>query len=138
MQKFVGIVALAALAVTPVAAQAPFPDLRGTWTGTSESIVAGMGTNHHPGASKGPRLSSVEFTMKIDKQDGRRFSGTFASARASEPIIGVLSRTGAIFVADPDGYTHGTLLAPDRMELCYLQQAGGARVASCTEMTKKP
>jgi hypothetical protein len=138
MNKLAGVAALAALAATAAAAQTPFPDLRGTWVGSSESIIAGQGTNHHPGASKGPRLNSVEFTLKVDKQDGRRVSGTIASARASEPIIGVLSRSGAIHFVDTDGFMHAALLAPDRLELCYLHNAGGARVASCTEMTKKP
>jgi hypothetical protein len=30
------------------------------------------------------------------------------------------------------------MLAPNRMELCYMRQAPDARVASCTEMTKQP
>jgi hypothetical protein len=47
--------------------------------------------------------------------DGRRFSGTFSSARGSERVIAVFSRSGAILLADDDGHTHGTMLAPNRM-----------------------
>jgi len=49
-----------------------------------------------------------------------------------------MSRNGSIFLVDDDGYTVGTMLAPNRMELCYMRQAPDARVASCTEMTKQP
>ncbi|MFZ0778536.1 MAG: hypothetical protein WAM74_18775, partial [Xanthobacteraceae bacterium] len=80
----------------------------------------------------------VAFTMTIDKQDGRRFSGTFSSARASEKVIAVVSRTGAIYMVDDDGHDIGMVLAPNRMELCYLKQSPQSRIASCTELTKQP
>jgi len=142
MRKLASIVVLAMLAATPVLAQTaappPFPDLSGTWTGQSESIVS-HGANPHHGTSQSsePRLSSIPFTMTINRQDGRRFSGSFASLRSTEPIIGVLSRNNTILIADTDGYTMGTLLGPDRLELCYLQSAANGRVASCTEMTRR-
>jgi hypothetical protein len=49
-----------------------------------------------------------------------------------------VSRNNTILMVDDDGYTVGTLMAPNRMELCYLRQTAAARVASCTEMTKQP
>ena len=76
--------------------------------------------------------------MTIDNQDGRRFSGIFASPRATEAIIGVITRAGTLLMVDTDGYSYGTLLGPGRLELCYLQIASHGRVASCTEMTKQP
>jgi hypothetical protein len=139
MSKLAWISLLAALAAAPAIAETAIPDLRGTWTGESESIVLGRGNPHHRAkASAEPRLSSVKFTMTIDKQDGRRFSGRFSSARGTETVIAVVSRSGAIYLIDDDGYSIGTMLAPDRMELCYMQQAPGMRVASCTELTKQP
>jgi hypothetical protein len=139
VSKLAWIPVLAALAVMPATAETALPDLRGTWTGESEAIVWG-GANTHHGAKRGaePRLSKIAFTMTIDKQDGRRFSGTFSSAKSKDPIIAVVSRTGAIYMVDDDGYTIGTMLAPNRMELCYMRQSPAARVASCTEMTKQP
>jgi len=101
--------------------------------------MGGGGNSHHPGAPDSkPELHSASFTLKIDMQDGRRFSGTFASPRASEMIIGVISRTGAIYIADDDGYTAATLLAPNLLELCYLNAPNKGRVASCTELAKQP
>ena len=122
------------------AAQSAVPDLRGTWKGTSETIVLGTGNPHHASATPPaePRLTSVPFTLTINKQDGRRFSGTFSSARSTETVIAVISRAGTIYLVDDDGHAWGTLLAPNRMELCYLHLSAAARVASCTELTKQP
>jgi len=139
MPKLVWMTLLTALITVPAAAETAVPDLRGTWSGESESIVLGRGNPHHAGKrSAEPRLSSVKFTMIIDKQDGRRFSGKFSSARGSETVIAVVSRSGAIYMVDDDGYNIGTMLAPDRMELCYLLQSPAARIASCVELTKQP
>jgi hypothetical protein len=133
------IVTCAALAATPAMAQSSFADLRGTWKGESESILVDSGNPHHPGPPRSePRLTSVPFTMTIDNQAGRRFSGIFASPRATETIIGVITRAGTLLMVDTDGYSYGTLLGPNRLELCYLQIASHGRVASCTEMTKQP
>jgi hypothetical protein len=133
------IATFAMLAAIPAAAQTSFSDLRGTWKGESESIVTDGGNPHHPGQSRSePRLTSVPFTLTIDKQDGRRFSGTFSSPRDAESIIGVVTRAGNLLLVDTDGYASGTLLEPNRLEVCYLQIAPHGRVASCTELARQP
>ena len=139
MSKLAWIVVLAAISAPAAAEPAvpEVPDLRGTWKGESQSIVLG-GNPHHPTAHAGePRLTSVPFTLVIDKQDGRRFSGTFSSARHSETVIAVIARSGSIFMVDDDGYDVATMLAPNRMELCYLHLSLASRIASCTELTKQ-
>jgi hypothetical protein len=139
MSKLACMFIFAVLAAMPAAAQSAIPDLRGTWKGESESIVLGGGNPPHPATQTNePQLRSVAFTLTIDKQDGRRFSGTFSSARSSEKIIAIISRGGTIFLADDEGYTNGTMLAPNRMELCYLHVSSASRVASCLELTKQP
>ena len=89
MSKLAWIVVFATLAAAPAAAESALPDLRGTWKGNSESIILGAGNPHHAAPpSAEPRLNSVAFTMVIDKQDGRRFSGRFhrrAAMRNSSP-----------------------------------------------------
>jgi len=127
----------AALAATSAAAQTAVPDLRGTWKGESESILLGGGNPHHPPAQNEPQLRSVSFTLTVDKQEGRRISGTFSSPRSNETIVAVISRGGTIFLADDEGYTHGTMLAANRMELCYLHVSAASRIASCVELTKQ-
>ena len=140
MRKLAWIVTLAALAAPAAlsaAAAADTADMRGTWKGDSQSIVLGVAP-HHPDSKAGePRLTSVPFTLVIDKQDGRRFSGTFSSTHHSETVVAVVSRAGTIFMADDDGYSVGTMLAPDRMELCYLHSSSEKRIASCTELTRQ-
>ena len=137
MSRFAWIAALAVLVTAPAVAQSVV-DLRGTWKGTSESIVFRGGHPHHPATpSNEPQLRSVPFTLVIDKQDGRRFSGTFSSARSNEEVVAVVSRNGTIMMADDDGYTIGTVLAPNRIELCYVHTSVAARIASCTELTKQ-
>jgi hypothetical protein len=137
MSKYAWIIVLLAF-VAPAAADNAVPDLRGTWKGESQSIVLG-GTPHHPEQKTDqPRLTSVAFTLVIDKQDGRRFSGTFSSARHSETVIAVISRTGTIYMVDDDGYDVATMLTPDRMEICYLHLSSGSRIASCTELSRQP
>ena len=122
------------------AAQQAIPDLRGTWKGQSESVIFGGGNPHHVPTTgpAAPRYTSVPFTLVIDKQDGRRFSGTFSSPRSNETVVAVVSRAGTIYMVDDDGYTTGTLLAPNRMELCYMHLSPASRIASCTELTKQP
>jgi hypothetical protein len=137
MSKYAWIVVLVALAAPASAAETAVPDLRGTWTGESNSIVLG-GTPHHPEqAGSEPRLTSVAFKLVIEKQDGRRFSGIFSSARHSETVIAVISRSGTIYMVDDDGYDVATLLAPDRMEICYLHLSTASRIASCTELSRQ-
>jgi hypothetical protein len=139
MPKLAWIVTFAALtAATPALAQTAVPDLKGTWKGESETIIMGAGNPHHSGPPSGPRLNSVAFTMTIDKQDGRRFSGSFSSARGNDPVIAVISQNGTIYLVDDDGYTIGTMLATNRIELCYMMQSPATRIASCTVLTKQP
>jgi hypothetical protein len=139
MLKWGSILTTAMLAAMPAVAQTSWPDLRRTWKGESESIITGTGNAHHAAQpQEEPRLSSVPFTLTINKQDGRRFSGTFSSPRASESIIGVITRGGTLLYVDTKGNGFGTLLGQDRLEACYLQIASYGRVASCTEMTRQP
>ena len=140
MSKLAWIVVLATLTAAPAAAQqGAIPDLRGTWKGQSESIILGAGNPHHAAPpSTEPRLNSVAFTATIDKQDGRVFSGTFSSPRGDEKFVAAISRNNTILVVDDDGYTVGTILAPNRMEWCYMHRSQTTRMVSCTELTKQP
>jgi len=139
MSKLAWIVVFAAFSAAPAAAQSAIPDVRGTWKGESESIILGAGNPHHAAPpSTEPRLNSVAFTVTIDKQDGRRFAGTFSSPRGDEKFVAAISRNNTILVVDDDGYTVGTILAPNRMEWCYMHRSQTTRMVSCTELIKQP
>ena len=59
--------------------------------------------------------------------------------QAMPAIIERLRALGlVIFVVDDDGYTVGTVLAPNRMEWCYMHLSQATRLVSCTELTKQP
>lgn len=138
MAKLTWIVIFATFAAVASAADNPFPDLRGTWKGESESIVLGAGNPHHrPTQSNEPELRSVPFTVTIDKQDGRRLSGSFSSPRGTTKFVAVISRSGAILLVDDLGYSHGTVLGTNRLEFCYQHVSAGSRIASCVELTKQ-
>jgi hypothetical protein len=143
MSKLAWMITVAGLMGAPAQAQTPaqgsIPDLRGTWKGQSESVVFGAGNDPHHGSHQEglTRFTSQPFTLTIDKQDGRRLSGTFSSGRHTETIIGVISRDGRVIMVDDDGYSFGTLLAPNRLDVCYAHLSAAARVASCTEFTKQ-
>jgi hypothetical protein len=82
-------------------------------------------------------FTSTPFTLVIEQQNGRRFSGTFSSPGSSEPLIAVIARNGTIFAVDEDVFSSGSILAPNRIELCYQQLSAAVRVASCLELTKR-
>ena len=139
MPRTTVVAALFAFYAAAAAAQTSMPDLKGTWKGDSESVVWGGGNPHHSKATPPEaQFRTVPFTLVVDKQEGRRFSGTWSSSRGNEKVVAVVSRNGQILMADDDGYTSGSILAPNRIELCYLRMGKDARVASCTELTKQP
>src|SRR5262249_27956943 len=85
MSRLAWIVVLATLTAAPAAAQqGAIPDLRGTWKGQSESIILGAGNPHHAAPPQAePRLTRVESTMTVDKQDGRRSPARFPRRAAT-------------------------------------------------------
>lgn len=137
VSRLAPIALFALFAATPVAAQSA-PDLRSTWKGESEAIIWGKSSKHQPPAepTDQARLINVPLTLAIDKQDGRCFSATLSSPRASELLVGIVSRT--IFLADDDGTDYATLLGPDRIEICHLRSETETRQAACAELTRQP
>jgi hypothetical protein len=138
MSKFASIVLLMLLAA-PATAQ-NMPDLRGTWKGEAEAIIWGKPMKHHPPVQQTDQARQLNnsLTLKIETQDGRRFAATLSSQYSSEKMVGIISRTGTIFMADDDGTDFATLLAPDRMELCHLHGSSETRLATCAELTRQP
>ena len=140
MSKLAAIVTLTGLiTATAVLSQTAVPDLRGTWKGESETIILGTGNAHHDSTSSpAPRFSSVPFTLAIDKQEGRRFSGTFSSSRGTETVIAVISQSGTIYMLDDDGYNVANMLAPNRLELCYPLQSPASRSRPAPRLRSSP
>ena len=93
---------------------------------------------HAGGASERAGVPQSSFHVH-DRQAGRPalFRHLCVAAQRSKAVA-VIARSGAIYLVDAEGYTHGTLIAPNQMELCYLKQSPDARVASCALLTKQP
>lgn len=123
-------------------AQTPF-DMKGTWSGMSNSIVSGLPA-HHPATVQakpaGPnRLTSVKFTVKIDGQDGTRVWGTGMSPSKVDALIGVISPDGKYLrlVAQGSGIIEGTITGPDSIEIFYTEQGNGLSIAATNVLTRQ-
>jgi hypothetical protein len=136
--------ALLGAMATTAGAQDAIPDLKGTWTGKGKSIVFGTHP-HHPGtqsAADPPRVRDIEATHTVEGQDGRVAWGRSSSAVADtkEPFAWAISSDNKSIVgADMDGYFRITLLAPDRMEKCYVHNGTSPTrsvVAACYVMER--
>jgi hypothetical protein len=136
--------ALVGAAATAVNAQDAIPDLKGTWSGKGKSVV--FGTNaYHPGsqaANDPPRVREIEATHVVEGQDGRLAWGRSSSSLANtqEPFAwAIASDNKSIIGSDLDGYFHITLIAPDRMQKCYVHNGTGPTrsvVATCYMMDR--
>jgi hypothetical protein len=121
-------------------AQEAVPDLKGTWIGKSKAVVFGH-NQYHPGGQKPgdpPRIREVEFTIRIDGQDGRVLWGeAWASANPNERdtlALAIAADGKTIIGAGNDGAHYITLVGPDRMERCYAHPGtspSGSIVAAC-------
>ena len=144
MRCMVFALALLGAAASAAPAQDAIPDLKGTWSGKGKSIVFGTHT-HHPGsqtAADPPRVRDIEGTHVVEGQDGRVAWGRSSSAVADnkEPFAwAIASDNKSIVGADMDGYFRITLIAPDRMEKCYVHNGTSPTrsiVATCYVMDR--
>ena len=107
------------------------PDLKGRWVATSESIVLGNVMHHSDVSHNKPRLSSTEFTLTIEGQDGRRFWGTIKSQKGQEPIIGIIGYDGKeVHMQESDGELDATLVDKDTLEAIFHHSTANTIVVS--------
>ncbi|MGZ9103879.1 MAG: hypothetical protein ACXW3Y_13550 [Rhodoplanes sp.] len=144
MRGLVVALALLSAAATAAHAQDAIPDLKGAWTGKGKAAVLGNNP-HHPGSQTpddAPRLRDIEATHIVEGQDGRLAWGRSSSTAADtkEPFVwAIASDNKSIIGTDQDGYFRITLIAPDRMEKCYVHNGAGPTrsiVAACYTMER--
>ena len=117
-----------------------YPDMRGQWKGTSESVVLGSGMYHREdGKPAEPRLVNKEFTLNIKGQEGRRFWGELVSKDDTGPFLGVIAsdKQTLYWVDSAGGHVTGKLIGPGRFEMCYLRPGKDVMVAACNVHTKQ-
>ncbi|QSZ66129.1 hypothetical protein RJ40_00735 [Methanofollis aquaemaris] len=96
------------------------PDIVGVWTGTTTGYTTAAGF----------RESNTSYT--ITAQKGPAFTGSKVYTRwdgleYSENLSGVISSAGEISIVEhDDGYTFGTFIGPDEIELRHLQDGDNA------------
>lgn len=118
------------------AASAQSFDMKGTWVGTSKSIVSGLPMHHPATVAAKPagdnRLTEVPFTTRIEGQDGNRVWGTNSSPAATLPVIGVISADGKQLrlIVKGRGVVEGTVVDPDTIEVLYTEDNNGVAVAA--------
>lgn len=136
MRKMLVALALGTFIAPAGFAQAAAPDVRGTWVGTSQSIVTGK-AKHHAAPSPGqPLLDNVEFTWVIEGQDGHRFWGTLSSVHGSEALTGVVGLDGKSLTArTSEGEIEGRLVDSDTVEIIY--SAGGPAIVLAVNSLKR-
>lgn len=138
------VLGLAILCAVPGLASAQsISDLKGTWTGTSKTIVSGQPL-HHPASTPsqpaGPnRLTEIKITLTIEGQQDGRFWGKLGSPATVEPVIGVLSPDGKRLRAVPQsgGVIEGTALSADSFELFYFENKAGTSVAATNVLSRQ-
>jgi hypothetical protein len=118
-------------------AQQPYPDLKGTWTGQTQSILQGK-TEHFPDTGE-TRFVEAAWTLVIDRQEGNRFTGTRARKEGTrrDPVLGVIrADRRTIHIVDDDGTFLGILSGPGAMEVCRTEVTATSRIVSCAEFTR--
>ncbi|MHC1711067.1 MAG: hypothetical protein AB9872_02805 [Solidesulfovibrio sp.] len=105
------------------------PDVTGVWKGASDSVA--MGKLGHADATTAPKFLHVEWTLTIDKQEGKAFSGTKASPRGKETVVGVIDGA-SLAMADDDGVYIGKMTSKNKMIVKYVEAGKDSKVASIT------
>ena len=123
MRRIIIMVTVVVVLIVPalVAAESDIPNLMGKWVGKARGIKYGKADPMaHKKESELGKVTSLGFVITIDFQDGRAFSGTRATTRNSERLLGVIrSDNKTLYMVDEDGYLSGHLLSENKMEVIY-------------------
>jgi hypothetical protein len=136
-KKLIVAVSFLALESTAAMAQTAAPGLVGTWTGIMEGVVAGSRHEHTDPATE-PRFDAVPFILTVERQEDRRFVGTWASTRATDPLIGIARAGGRrLEMVDDDGALTAELHGPDEMEICRNEVGPDSGFVGCGTFTRQ-
>lgn len=93
----------------------------GTWTGVSNVAVIGNAPKHHePGDGSDVKFVKTDFTLVIEAEEGRNFSGHWKSDSHEETIAGALMtdmKSGVL--VDSDGSATFKRISANVLDLCY-------------------
>jgi len=120
------------------------PNLIGTWVGETNDAVIGEG-HAYPGGKPGEiRFLKVKISYKVDKQEGRAFSGVILIKGSSIPFVGSLSGDlSSGVIAQKPGTTAFKIVDPNKIALCFVTTTidpankNAGPVADCHEISRK-
>jgi hypothetical protein len=129
------------LAMTNVVFAQDTSNLIGTWKGTSNTSVIGADQHHDNKANNNVQFFNSDFTIVIDKVQGRNFSGYLESKNRKELVAGAIrsNMKSGVFV-DSDGMATFELVEQDIIELCYTHTTSSnnkSSVAACTDYKRQ-
>ena len=147
MNRLIGALGLGvavAVGSGPAAAQTPpVIDLKGTWKGKGEGILEGA-TVHSPGHAQAQpagkyRLRAIDFTFKVEGQEGRRFWGTVTSEHAADTRwIGSVSPDGKwIYVVGHSGFGDASIVDGDTFQMCFRDVKPTLAIVGCSEVKRQ-
>ena len=125
MRAWIAPIAALLVTTTVAAAQSPIPSLKGAWKGTGEILLFGT-TEYLSGSPREAVVRDLEVTHTVLGQDGRLIWGTTSAGNndVKEPFAWALTADDKTVIgADTDGYYRLTILSPDQLEKCYVQNA---------------
>ena len=126
-----GIIAALLAPATLASAQTDVPNLKGTWTSTTEVALRSKASEHIDPTGE-TTFTTIPFTITIERQDGRRFAGSWTSARASDPLIGIIRSDGKrLHMVDNDGTLAGELVGADEIEVCRTEVTPESMAVIC-------
>ena len=124
---------------TIASAQSDVPDLKGTWSSTTSVVLRSQASEHIDPTGGETTFTTLLFTITIERQDGHRFAGSWTSARASDPLIGVIRSDGKrLHMVDNDGTLTGELVGPDEMEVCRTEVTPESMAVICGVFLRGP
>lgn len=117
----------------------------GTWTGKSNTAVFGEARHHGAHEGSDPRndvrFVSVDFTLVIEKEQGRNFAGYVMSKADKVPVAGAFNAdmVNGVYVS-MDGSATFSRTEENRLESCYTHVPSGSHnsnVAACIEYVRQ-
>ena len=125
--------AAAVIAGAAIAQDAP-PDITGKWTGTYTGGVRSGGGDLHAAydTPKFVKAGDITFTVLVDEQDGRGFTGTVGADFGSQALQGVIRMDNeTLLIVDEDTSITATLLSDNGMEFCSHSLNESERLTTC-------
>lgn len=133
------VVSMAAFTTAALADQSP--SMLGVWKGQSHTAMIGDAIHHFDAANQDVKFVSAEFTLVIEEEKGRNFSGYLMSKLDKERVIGAFrsNMVDGVYV-DSNGSVIFERVSPDQLDVCYTHTPSpgdNSSIAACIEFKRQ-